>query len=293
MLLRVYVVLLFFCNSANAIILLGFGNTANQTDPGTGVPFNAVARVSNATVGSIGGSAVHLGGGWMITADHVGLIAFTTFDGATFYNRDVSVAPIQIGATDMKLFRLTTIPPVSAATVYSGSAENTGPATLIGFGRGRDPNSVVGSSTVAWSNSLNTSAKRWGLNRPAALITDSYTLNSKLYEQQTILTVLGSDPTGLGGNEAAVLTHDSGSGMFQQINGVWYLIGLAVRVEVSGSSEFGNDDISSPTRGDLNYFVRVSDYHAEIMGEMIPEPSITLLTVSLAMLCMLQRRRVS
>jgi len=289
--LRIFLLVCFWSTSAQAIILFGLDNSANQTDPGTGVPFDAVARVSNSTSGQIGGSAIHLGDGWMITADHVGSIAFTTFDGSTFYNRDTTQPTIQIGTTDMKLFRLDTTPTVGKANIYAGTSENAGPATLIGWGRGRDPNVPIGSTSVTWSNSLNTSAKRWGLNRPAGLIADSYTFNSKNYMQDTILTVLGSDPTGLGENEAAVITHDSGSGMFQQIDGIWYLIGLAVRVEFSGVSTFGNDDILSPERGDLNYFVRTSAYQNEIMAYVIPEPEVGLLGIIGIFALSLRRRR--
>lgn len=277
------------CGSARAIILFGLDNLANQTDPGTGVPFDAVARVSNALSGQIGGSAVHLGNGWMLTADHVGSIAFTTFNGTDFYNRDVSVEPIRIETTDMKLFRLDTTPTVAAAQIYFGSGETTAPATLIGWGRGRDPSVPVNTSSVAWSNSLTTSAKRWGWNRPASVDDLSYTLNAKNYEQEVILTILGGSPSGLGANEAAAITHDSGSGMFQQIGGEWYLIGLAATVEVSGTSVFGSDDLS-PTRGDWNAFVRVGTYYDAIMQE-IPEPSTSALSGLLALLAMMRRVR--
>lgn len=284
--------LMCFSGSAHAIILFGLDNSENQSDPLTGVPFDAVARVSNATSGQIGGSAVHLGDGWMLTADHVGSIAFTTFDGSEFYNRDVSQPTVQIGTTDMKLFRLDTVPAVSAAQIYFGSAETTAPATLIAWGRGRDPSVPVNSDTVAWSNSLNTSAKRWGENRPAAIDDLSYfnENTSKSYDQETIFTVLGDSNTGLGANEAGLLTHDSGSGMFQQIGGVWYLIGLAYAVEVSGVSTFGDDDINSIDRGDLNYFVRVSTYSDEILT-VIPEPSTAAVAGLLAMLMVTRRRR--
>lgn len=294
MIMRILVpmaILMLFSGNAKAIILLGLDNSANQTDPGTGVPFDAVARVSNALSGSIGGSAVHLGNGWMITANHIGAIAYTTFDGSTFYNRDVSVLPQRIGTTDMKLFRLETTPTVGAARIYSGTSENTGPATLIGWGRGRDPNVPVNSTTVNWSNSLSTSAKRWGLNRPATIINDSYTHSLINYEQESILTVLGDSTTGLGANEAAAITHDSGSGMFQQISGEWYMIGLATRVEVANVSTFGDDNIASLDRGDVNFFIRMGTYEDDIMA-IVPEPSTTVVTGLFAVLALMRRQRV-
>jgi len=278
-----------FCGSAHAIILFGLDNSANQIDPGTGVPFDAVARVSNAAGTTLGGTAIHLGGGWMLTANHVGPFDSTTFDGTTFYQRDMSVPTVQLGTADLKLYRLTATPTVSAVNVYSGSAENTGPATLIGWGRGRAASVPVNSTSVTWSTSDATSAKRWGLNQPTGLINLSY--NS--YQFESIYTILGSDtgtPAGLGENEAAVLMLDSGAGMFQQIGGIWYLIGVAVTVEVSGTSTFGNDAVVSG-RGDANYFARISPYSEEIMAITgIPEPSAAAVAGLFAMLMMMRRR---
>jgi len=286
------IILLSWCWSAaaEAIILFGLDNSANQTDPGTGVPFDAVARVSNSAGTILGGSAVHIGDGWMITANHVGPFDSATFDGATFYNRDTSTPTIQLGSADLKLFRLTTTPTVSAALVYPGTSETTAPATLVGWGHGRDPSVPINSNTVAWSGSDSTSAKRWGLNRPAGFTNLSYSS----YSFQSIFTILGStsgDPAGLGENEAAVLLLDSGAGMFQEIGGIWYLIGIAVSVEVGGTSLFGNDGLVDE-RGHLNYFARVSNFSDDIFQITgIPEPGCGLLGIIGILATGLRRRR--
>jgi len=269
---------------AQAVILFGLDNSANQTDPGTGVPFDAVARVSNSSGTTLGGSAVHIGGGWMITANHVGPFDAATFDGVSFYSRDTSTPTVQLGTADMKLFRLTQTPTVSAANVYSGASETTGPATIIGWGVGRDPSIAVNSSTVTWGNE-STSAKRWGLNNPAGL----FTITSGGYDFEAIFTILGASsglPPGLGASEAAVTLLDSGGGMFQQIDGIWYLIGIATNVEVGGSSSFGNNDLSGE-RGDANFFARVGNYSDQIFSITgIPEPSAAmLLCLSMTALC--------
>lgn len=278
------------CASAHAIILFGLDNAANQTDPGTGVPFDAVARVSNTAGTTLGGTAIHIGDGWMLTANHVGPFDSATFDGVSFYQRDLSVPTVQLGTADLKLYRLTAAPTVSAVNVYSGSAEHTGPATLIGWGRGRDTSVPINSNSVTWSTSDATSAKRWGLNKPVGYTDIAYSG----YDFQSTYTILGSDtgvPSGLGENEAAVLMLDSGAGMFQQIGGVWYLIGVAVTVEVSGTSLFGNDDVVAG-RGHANYFARISPYSDDIMQATgIPEPSIVAVTGFFAMLLLTRRQR--
>lgn len=272
---------------AQAVILFGLDNSANQTDPGTGVPFDAVARVSNTAGTTLGGSAVHIGGGWMLTANHVGPFDSATFDGTTFYSRDTSIATVQLGTADMKLFRLTETPTVSAANIYAGSSENTGSATIIGWGVGRDPNVAVNSSTVGWGNN-STSAKRWGLNNPAGLTT----INSGGYDFEALFTILGSSngvPPGSGANEAAVTLLDSGGGMFQQIDGIWYLIGIATNVETFGSSSFGNN-ANIAGRGDANFYARVSNYYDQILSvTAIPEPSAAML-ICLSMAALFVRR---
>lgn len=272
------------CSSSHAIILFGLDNSANQTDPGTGVPFASVARVFNGS--TLGGSAVYLGNRWMLTANHVGPFNSVTFDGTNNYSWD-GVAPIQIGTTDMKLFRLTATPNVSAAALYAGNSELTAPATLVGWGVGRDPNVPVDSDVVGWGGS-STSEKRWGLNEPMGFIN----VTSGGHTYQAVYTVLGSGsgtPPGLGANEAAATLLDSGSGLFQQFGGDWYLTGLAAAVQTSGTSNFGNNQINEP-RGDRNFFVRISQYETEIAA-IIPEPGTAIFGVIALLVCTLRRRR--
>jgi hypothetical protein len=273
---------------AQGVILFGLDNAANQTDPGTGVPFSGVAVVSYNDGSSPQGTAIHLGGGYMLTANHVGIRPHVSFDGSTYYARDLGFAPVQVASdVDMKIFRLTSTPPVASARVYGGSLEQTIPSTLIGWGVGRDPAIPVGSTSVTWGSNA-TVAKRWGVNTPLALQNIAFGTGS--YE--AILTFLGSSsgtPSGLGSSEAAATLLDSGSGLFQNIGGLWYLIGLTTTVETFGSSTFGNDQPLDPN-GEANVFVRVSNHKAAISA-IIPEArGIVLLGVSLLGL-LIQRHR--
>lgn len=276
--------LLALCTSpAHAIILFGLDNTGNLTDPGTGAPFASVARLSNGS--TIGGSGIYLGNGYVLTANHVTSFSSVTFDGLTSYTHD-GIAPQQVGTTDMKIFRLTTSPTVAAVQIYTGNLEVGSSGTLVGWGVGRNPLVPVNSADVAWGAN-STSDRRWGLNVPRATTNISYGAGS--YE--ALVTVLGgnSNPNqGLGADEAALTLFDSGSGMFQQFGGVWYLTGLATAVEVGNESSFGQDT-TGVNRGDYNYFVRVGSYSADI-NALIPEPSSLLLTAP-ALLLLLRRKR--
>lgn len=277
--------LLALCASpAQAIILFGVGNAGNTTDPNTGAPFASVARLSNGS--TIGGSGIYLGNGYVLTADHVTPFSSVTFDGTTSFSHD-GLAPQQVGSTDMKIFRLTTTPTVAAVPVYTGTSELGNSGTLVGWGVGRDPLVPVNSADVAWGAN-STSDRRWGLNVPRATTNISYGAGS--YE--ALVTVLGGNTNpnqGLGADEAALTLFDSGSGMFQQFGGVWYLTGLATAVEFANESSFGQDATTGINRGDFNYFVRVGSYSSDI-NAIIPEPSSLLLTAP-ALLLLLRRRR--
>jgi hypothetical protein len=226
----------------------------------------------------------------MLTANHVATTSDQsfTFDGIVSYTLDTGYMPTQVATgVDLKVFRLTTVPIVSAVTLSSGG-ELVAPATMVGWGRGRDPDDATGSASVTWGD-LATVAKRWGLNTPRDLLTLEY----DPYEFTAIRTVLGSttgDPAGLGVNEGAVTQYDSGSGLFQEIGGQWRLIGVAVAVEENGLSVFGDDSVSSEVKGHDNYFAHISSYRTDILA-LIPEPSSMLLVAGAAML--LPRRRVT
>lgn len=96
---RALFVLTFCTMPAQAIILLGLGNSDNLTDPGSGAPFASVARLSNG-LGTIGGSGIYLGNGYILTANHVGPFSSVTFDGVTTYTHD-GMTPQQVGTTDI------------------------------------------------------------------------------------------------------------------------------------------------------------------------------------------------
>lgn len=258
--------------SSFGIINFGLDNSGNTTDPGTGVPWDAVARVANydgSSVTSPEGSGVHLGFGYVLTANHVDVNndTWVSFDGTNWLQRDTSFAAQQVAPNvDMQIFKLQSTPTTASVAVYDGIAEQIAPATLVGWGRGRNPLTPVDSTSVPWGNNA-TINKRWGNNVPRDVATLLYQTGS----YQAIRTVVGSatgTPPGLGDNEVAATLYDSGSGLFQFLSGRWYLIGITTAVETSGTSNFGDDVIA--VGGDENYFARVSTYHDAIDG-IIPE----------------------
>ncbi|MGJ8642895.1 MAG: PEP-CTERM sorting domain-containing protein [Luteolibacter sp.] len=280
--------------SANAIILFGADNTANLSAPsGSALPFDTVARVASGIGVENGGSGVHLGGGYMLTAAHIGNseLASVTFDGSTFYTRDLSYIPTQIGTTDMKIFKLNTTPTVGSVNLYTGSLEVvSGDGFLVGWGRGRADGSTIGANTVPVAGGGTPLVKRWGTNDPTRELSGAtYTVDSGTYTSNLLETVQGNSE---GATEAAATPRDSGSGYFQEIGSIWYLTGLTsvISQQNPGNVTFGLDIPATGVlgTGDPNYFTKISSYASQI-NTLVPEPSTLALT--LATLPFFLRRR--
>ena len=273
------------CMPVSALILYGLDNNSNTSDPGTGAPWDHVAKISDSTGGSIEGSGVYLGNGYMLTANHVSLRSHITFDDNTFYEIDNTFTAQQVAPdVDMKVFKLLDNPGLQGVNLNNSSNEVGNQAMIVGWGVG---GSGTG-STISWGNG--TEAKRWGTNTVLSSDSDAFGFDS-------LVTVLGDDE---GNNEAAVTSRDSGGALFQEIDSIWYLSGIATNVEFQAgenTSTFGADTTSDfnplNPRGDKNYFVRISTYESDILMA-IPEPAsfaITLGVCTILFLIVRRRRR--
>lgn len=271
-----------FALQAHGMLFWNEDNSANLTDPGTGVPWGSVGKVTNSGLTLLSGSAIYLGNGYLLSANHVTMNAtysFVSFDGASTFQIDSSfndgsrTAGKQVAPNvDMAVFKLTTIPSgLTAVNLLGAPDELVASSTLVGWGVGRNPLTPLESTSVPWGSD-STAAKRWGLNEPKAFANITY--GSGSYE--ALVAYAGGtggafSPGGLGDSEASATLYDSGSGLFQQISGQWYLIGLTTEVDQLNTTLFGNDQVATP-HGDASYFVRISTYDSQIMA-LIPEPS--------------------
>jgi hypothetical protein len=272
---------------AEALILWNGDNSANRSDPGGGLPWDSVGRVAGTDLSLVSstGSAIYLGNGFMLTANHVtlGSSQRVTFDGVNSFAVDMTFnggnGSKQVAAgVDLKIFKLQSNPTVSAVSLDSsgGYIQN---ATLVGYGVGRGA-TAIGTSPVAWG-ALDTVAKRWGINVPLELGTISY----DSYTYTALLSAAGSStatPPGVGDNEASLSLIDSGSAMFQNISGTWYLVGVGTTVDqqAGGSTTtFARDSLSGSTKGDTNYHVSVATYRSNILA-IIPEPGTAPLAIA-------------
>jgi hypothetical protein len=278
------------------IILVGGGNAINTTDPGDGLPWDEVARITNASGTHVtSGTAVHLGGGYMLTANHVSLSqGYVSFDGTTTYQiSGASAVQVTSGSDviDLKVFQLTANPGSLGVNLFPESAKGWetvfGAATHVGWGVGHS--STDTDNPWTWGDS-STSTKRWGVNDFEAAVMLTYSSGGVNYDFESLETALDTDASV---NEAAATVYDSGSGLFVQDGvGEWFLAGTMVTVSTNGSSTFGVEDAQ-----DLNYSVRIAEYADEISLLMasplaVPEPSASALLIGLSVGAFMLRRRV-
>lgn len=269
-------------SSAHGIINFGRTNGENTSDPGNGSPFGSVAEITFFSLNDPRGSGVYLGNNFVLTANHVdvnlggaGQVRFNPAGSAIAI--DTTFTPVQVApGLDLKIIRLVSDPGVPAVKLLSTPIESTlTTATVVGWGIGRDPGEPINTNSVTWDASFTTQDKRWGENVIRGAQTIEYT-NGQAFSYEALFTILGSgtgDPAGVGANEAAATTLDSGGGLFQFLEGEWQLVGVATLVEeaVENTSTFADDSIVAG-RGDANFYVRISEYADEI-NSIIPEPS--------------------
>jgi hypothetical protein len=260
--------LLLLTSTVHAVILYSGDNSANQAAPVSGAPFESVARVCNNGGGGTSGSAVHIRGKYMLTANHVQLRSHVTFDGVTYWARDSAFTPIQIGPTDMKLIKLVNSPGLPSTELFSDNVGDTSvAATLIGWGVGRDTgvNDLAAGSTNIWQwGNTGTLEKRWGTNTISASASGEVTDG---YSYSHLLTYIDRNA---GINEAAATLYDSGSGLYLEQNGTWKLAGLTTAItSINGPTEQEPANPYNSTFGisnsrDRNFFVRISSYASAI-----------------------------
>ena len=222
-------------------------------DPERAHIFNAVARVCDENGENTSGSATYLRGKYLLTADHVSNRSHVTFDGSTFYERDIEFVPKQIvvaGANvDLKLIKLVEVPEFSGSKIEINlnadasselvSAADVLEVTLVGWGVGRDPNveDLGEGLTNIWTwGDQSTTAKRWGSNNIKASKTPlTYSSDNKDYSYEALETDLSlmfflSEAGIFFSSEACIARFDSGSGIFANINDEWRLVGIATSI---------------------------------------------------------------
>jgi len=251
-----------YCSDAQAVQAAvgdGVNVTYNTTPPPTGAPWDNVVDVN-------GASGVYLGGGWVLTAEHVGFDNDIVIDGYTHFSTDVNcrfdIDNSNGSEADLFLFRLDTAPLNDVIYDLSiGGLTEGGAVTMIGRGGG---------------------AKAWGTN----------VIENILGWQQNIAvgsTISNYTDFDLGtANDGQAVGGDSGGGVFNLVGGQWQLGGITFAVSTT------NDP-------DLTFIADMDIYGSQIENVMqthgdampVPEPSSGLLILATATGFLARRRRRS
>ncbi len=254
---------IFYAPTARALIIYGTGptdvnNTLNTTVPASGAPWYNVVQF-----GANNASGVYLGNGYVLTANHVNLVGAVVINGVS-YALDSSFPALQVteapDVVDMKLVRIVGTPPLpvvqslplnfSKSLITGDLSDN---CTIIGWGVGKG--TIVTNQGWNWGDNT-TRAERWGTNKTLS------TSVSAVYDSYSYDALETSFRRSLGSNTSEITTGDSGSGLFQQIGGVWKLSGITTTVlqYVGGAALYDGDLTTSGDQPDAANFVRLAKY---------------------------------
>ena len=258
--------------SARALIIYGTGptdvdNTRNTTAPASGAPWANVVQI-----GTNNASGVYLGNGYVLTANHVGLVGSILINGIS-YTIDGSFTPLQISEApdyvDLKLFKIIGLPPLpvvqSLPLNFSATDLNVN-CTIIGWGLGKG--TVITNQGWNWGDNT-TRAERWGTNKTLSSATAVTPVAGYSYIYEALETNFNRS---LGADTSEISSGDSGSGLFQQFGGVWKLSGITTTVLQYQAGSLSLYDAYAPfysnppvfpqqaDQSDAANFVRLSKY---------------------------------
>lgn len=260
-------------------VVLGGGDGQGNTNAPTDDP-------GWANVGSADGyaSAVYLGDGWALTANHVGMRNLI-LQGTTYtYVAGSSVQLTNSGGSgaDLLIYQLSNAPSLPVLNISSNTLSVGSAVTMIGRSDTRNASSNrwyidTNSIPYVWSNATFIGADafadgffvtngnrqmRWGTNAVAG---------SGLVGNTPSLYTTFNSGTGV----AQGASGDSGGGVFFKDGSNWELAGIMLEISV-----YSGQPSSTAVYGNGTYFADLSQYQSQIMGYMaIPEPGAGMLLV--------------
>ncbi len=259
--------------AAHAVVINTSRTTVNLSAPAHEAGWNNVATMS-------GASAVYLGNGWMISANHVADGPVTFPDGRTFNIAPGSdrflLNPPNSGlglSPDLRLFQLTTDPGLPTLGISTATPASDTTVTMIGAGTGRTANLIGWSLSDALSadtvwrpialpfagvtgfQESSTKQLAWGVGRVDVSGDSAINGNTIVFS-----TTFNSHS---GGFIAQATSGDSGGGVFQEHAGHSTLVGIMDAVK-----PLTNQPIGTIVFGDQTFSVDLSQYHDQIVAIM-------------------------
>jgi hypothetical protein len=250
--LLVFIALVLAAPPAGAMILASGDGSGNTSAPADDFGF--------ANVGDAGQTAVYIGAGWVISANHVG-VGPVVLEGVTYEalpgskvrmrNRGARVSP------DLAMFRLREVPSLPSLPIRHTPPEVGDLVFLAGHGYGRDtPVEFQGAPGWAWSDEA---ALRWGTNTVKA-VGLMITVGSG---NATATFETNFSGKGATEHEAQVALGDSGGGAFIERGDTWELAGV-----LFAASLYPGQAKRTSIRGNLTYIADLSIYRDQILAIM-------------------------
>jgi hypothetical protein len=243
----------------------GSGNTtAPPDDPG----WAYLGRVAS------GLSAVYLGNGWVLSADHV--LSGNVLVGGVLYpwvpGSRVTILHDATTPADLAVWRLDPSPSLPLLELRASAPVVSSEAILAGNGLNRGAaTSWMGIGGYLWGTG---SALRWGTNRIASTGFDIVISPRKTRSFSTDFSAPppgGPDPRCSAGSacpEAQAAYGDSGGGVFLKSGGLWQLAGIMHSI-----GGYVGQPASTALYGNPTYSADLSFYRAQILAIVRPECS--------------------
>ena len=255
--------------SFDAYAIVDANSQSNTSAPPDGSPWGNVGEIGSA-------SGVYIGGGWVLTASHVGVgsIHLSNAD----YSPDgtsLRLTNSDGSSTDLILFHLVSAPPLPSLLLASATPAAFSQIDLIGCGfiAGSAQTNFGFLTGFYWSAAP---VKSWGNNKidfGGTTIIDIG--NGKLTTFTTDFTSPGTlGPTSQTSDESQVATGDSGGAAFQLSGSVWQLAGV-----LDAEQNQVNQPASTAVYGDKSYMADIATYRSEIVAVLsatqVPNLSLT------------------
>ena len=262
----------------DAFAVVDANSASNTSAPTDGAPWN--------NVGEIGGaSGVYIGGGWVLTAAHVGA-ANINLDNALFTYDGTSLRLTNSDGTqtDLVLFHLASFPPLPSLPLASTTPGPLSQVDMIGFGHfaGSTQTNFGLYSGFYFSAS---GAKSWGNNKVNVGGNTTWNIGfGNITGFVTDFTSPGTlGPTSQSSDEAQLAAGDSGGGAFQNTGSVWQLAGI-----LDAEQNQVNQPASTAVYGDKSYMADIATYRSQIVAVLnaSPVPGLTIsATATNALIC--------
>ena len=234
------------------IIVINPDESVCLAPPPDGSPWNYVARMDNKFGGR--GSGVYIGNRYVLTANHIDQDINVVHLNGTNCTVDESFKPVELKGTDLRVMRIMQDPGLAPLPLIGvAESEFNKACTMIGYGVGKG--TEVPKQGWNWGEDPSR-LKRWATN---------HTLPSYKTDPQSHITYIQTAFDIAAGPQTGQITGgDSGCGLFENLNGVWKLVGIGADVDVDNKALYDKDPAVPGNQPDHSYFVPVRQFAAQI-----------------------------